>query len=315
MLELPSSWVWDYWLADDGERYHLFFLKASRALLDPDRRHWRATVGHAVSVDLRQWTEVADALVPSDGPAFDDLAIWTGSVVRAPDGTWRMFYTGVDRAHSGRIQRIGVAASPDLHTWQRVGAGPVTEPDSRWYELLADGRWRQEAWRDPWVYADPGGEGWHMLVTARANEGDSADRGVVGHARSRDLASWTVAAPLSRPGAGFGHLEVPQVATVEGRPVLLFSCETADLAPRRRAAGAGGVWAVNLGAPTGPVDVAAAYRVLDESLYVGRLVEDRGGRWQMLAFRNREPGGGFGGAIVDPMPVSWGPDGRLRVRR
>jgi hypothetical protein len=26
MLELPSSWMWDFRLADDGERYHLFFL-------------------------------------------------------------------------------------------------------------------------------------------------------------------------------------------------------------------------------------------------------------------------------------------------
>ena len=29
--------------------YHLFFLKASRALHDPDRRHWRATIGHATA--------------------------------------------------------------------------------------------------------------------------------------------------------------------------------------------------------------------------------------------------------------------------
>ena len=84
-------WVWDFWLADDGERFHLFFLKASRALLDPERRHRRASIGHAVSEDLRSWTELADALVADDAPAPDDLATWTGSVVRGPDGRWRMF--------------------------------------------------------------------------------------------------------------------------------------------------------------------------------------------------------------------------------
>jgi len=26
MLWLPDDWVWDSWIADDGERYHLFFL-------------------------------------------------------------------------------------------------------------------------------------------------------------------------------------------------------------------------------------------------------------------------------------------------
>ena len=32
MFKLPEAWVWDFWLVDDGEQYHLFFLYASRAL-------------------------------------------------------------------------------------------------------------------------------------------------------------------------------------------------------------------------------------------------------------------------------------------
>jgi len=79
-FQLPDSWVWDFWVVDDGEQYHLFFLYASRALGDPELRHHRASIGHAVSADLRSWHRVADALVPSDPPAFDDLATWTGSV-------------------------------------------------------------------------------------------------------------------------------------------------------------------------------------------------------------------------------------------
>ena len=123
MLRLGSSWVWDFWLADDGDLFHQFFLKAPRAHGDPDERHRHATVGHAVSRDLTDWVEVADALTPSPGPAFDDLAIWTGSVVR--DGTgWRMFYTGIDRADRGRVQRIGAAVSGDLLTWTRVSSEP-----------------------------------------------------------------------------------------------------------------------------------------------------------------------------------------------
>lgn len=94
MFVLPDSWVWDFWLADDGDRYHLFFLYASKALKDPDARHYRASIGHAVSDDLVNWTRVVDALVRGDAPAFDELATWTGSVVRGDDGLWRMFYTG-----------------------------------------------------------------------------------------------------------------------------------------------------------------------------------------------------------------------------
>ena len=47
--------------------------------------------------DLIHWDEAADVLAPAASPAFDDVATWTGSVVRGPDGTWFMFYTGGTR--------------------------------------------------------------------------------------------------------------------------------------------------------------------------------------------------------------------------
>ena len=82
LFDLPGSWVWDYWFADDGERYHLFFLYASRALGDPDARHYRASVGHAVSTDLVEWTQVADALVRSTDGGEGEAVGWGGGVHR-----------------------------------------------------------------------------------------------------------------------------------------------------------------------------------------------------------------------------------------
>ncbi|GAB3995128.1 hypothetical protein GCM10029992_11530 [Glycomyces albus] len=202
MLRLAASWVWDFWIADDGDRYHLFFLKAPRALLDPDRRHWRATIGHATSTDLTTWTEHADAVIPDDSPAFDDLATWTGSVVRGDDGMWRMFYTAVSRAEDGLEQRISSVVSEDLFTWRRESDRQVLEPDTRWYETAATRQWPDQAWRDPWVFRDQ--DGWHMLITARANRGASDDRGVIGHATSPDLLDWTVQprCPSRAPDSG-----------------------------------------------------------------------------------------------------------------
>jgi beta-fructofuranosidase len=309
MLRLPASWTWDFWFADDGETYHLFFLKASRALHDPDRRHWRATVGHAVSRDLKTWTEVADALVPADEPAFDDLATWTGSVVRAPGGMWRMFYTGVDRANRGLVQRIGAAWSEDLMTWHRQ-PDLVLESDHRWYERLTDQTWPDEAWRDPWVFHDPQTNRWHMLITARARQGDPFQRGVVGHAVSEDLDHWKIQEPLSTPGAGFGQLEVIQIEEVEGRIVMLFSCLHTELpAERRRAGQLGGTWCLAIDKRTGPFDVSKARRVCTEALYSGRLIRDRSGKWVMLAFRHVEDDGTFIGEITDPIPITWNRDG------
>ncbi len=304
MFVLPESWVWDFWLAHDGRRHHLFFLYASRALHDPDARHYRASIGHAVSDDLRHWTRVQDALVREDAPAWDDLATWTGSVVRGDDGLWWMFFTGSTRAEGTKnIQSIGAATSPDLVTWTRAASNPLLRADPRHYELLADGQWRDEAFRDPWVLHTDGG--WHMLITARANHGPADDRGVIGHATSLDLKRWTLQAPLTQPGQGFGHLEVPQVECVDGQWLLLFSCLGVDLAQRNRDAGRkGGVWVATASGPLGPYDLENAAPVLGEEQYSGRLVR-HGGQWMLLAFRHEDAAGGFVGEIGDPVPVHW----------
>jgi beta-fructofuranosidase len=305
VLRLEDSWVWDFWLADDGRTYHIYFLKARRSLGDPDLRHFNVAIGHATSHDLIRWGEAADVLAPAGGPAFDDIATWTGSVVRGPDDIWFMFYTGCTDSGPGLKQRIGLATSADLYTWHKHAASPVLESDRRWYEQLGP-QGHDEAWRDPWVFPDPAGDGWHMLVTARASHGAAGQRGVLGHARSRDLVRWQAQPPLSRPDTGFWHLEVPQVEVVAGRPVLMFSCMPEQLSAQRRAASArGAIWCVPGDSVLGPFDVSSAVPVTGEDLYSGRLIRDRAGRWLMLAFRNREPRGGFIGEISNPMPVSW----------
>ncbi|KRC92591.1 glycosyl hydrolase family 32 [Terrabacter sp. Root85] len=318
MFRLPEAWVWDFWLVDDGEQYHLFFLYASRALRDPHARHYRASIGHAVSSDLVSWERVVDALVRSDAPAFDELATWTGSVVRHPDGRWFMFYTGARlNEHGANVQSIGYAVSPDLYTWDKA-PGPVLEADGHWYEKYApppEGNWHDEAFRDPWVVADPDGDGWHMLITARSAAGpahdpsDRVDRGVVGHAWSADLETWELRSPLSEPGAGFGQLEVFQTHVVDGKQVLLFNCSVGDMPEAARAAGiTGGVWIASAESVLGPYDLAGAQEIDDPTLYVGKFIDDREtGETKFLAFRN-ETGGHFIGEITHPYLVTWDGD-------
>jgi beta-fructofuranosidase len=314
MLRLPGSWMWDFWLADDGERYHLFFLFASRALRDQQRRHHRAAIGHAVSDDLHNWVQVDDVVAASDPPAFDDLATWTGSVVQGPDDRWWLLYTGATLVDEQIRQTIGAATSTDLEIWQKEPGSPLVTADERWYERLGDGTWFEEAWRDPWVFADSGGDGWHMLITARANHGPPDDRGVIGHAHSADLQRWAVRPPLSKPGSGFGHIECPQLASVDGRQVLVFSCLDRQFSAARRATGAtGAVWYVPTDSPTGPFDIAAARPLTNDAFYCGRLVHDRSGQPVLLAFHNYDQTRQFRGELSDPMPVGW-EDGELKVK-
>ena len=304
MFDLPEAWVWDFWVVDDGDSYHLFFLYASRALKSPEARHYRASIGHAVSTDLTSWTRVTDALVRSDAPAADDLATWTGSVIKGPDGLWYLYYTSATAAPNGsNVQTVSYATSPDLYEWTKV-PGPILRADPQWYEVLADGQWHDEAFRDPWVFADPHGEGWHMLITARANHGPSDDRGVVGHATSPDLVAWTLQPPLSQPGQGFGQLEVFETVKLGGRDYLLFNCTAPDMSLDRRAReGHGAVWLAPADSPLGPYDIAGAQILADRRHYVGRLVTDRSGQVVFLAFRHEDERGHFVGGVIDPLPV------------
>ncbi len=318
MLRLPDSWVWDFWLVDDGASYHVFFLYASRALHDPDARHRRASIGHAVSADLVSWTRVADALVRSDAPAFDDLATWTGSVVRHPDGRWFMFYTGATSGRSGEVvQTIGYATSTDLSSWDKRGE-PVLAADPRWYEKYtseSSAHWHEEAFRDPWVFPDSDGNGWHMLITARSNRGpardpsDTLDRAVVGYAWSPDLEEWELRPPRTAAGSGFGELEVFQTAVVSGRSVLTFSCRAAHTTAAVRATGTtGGIWVTRIPSPLGPFDIAGAQLLMDDRFYVGKFIDDRDtGQTCFLAAINMVDGR-FVGELCDPFLVSWNDD-------
>ena len=66
-----------------------------------------------------------------------------------------MLYTGIDRSERGLIQRIGLASLDDLVHRDKHPANPVIEADPRWYELLDQTRWRDESWRDPWLFQAP----------------------------------------------------------------------------------------------------------------------------------------------------------------
>jgi beta-fructofuranosidase len=299
-FDLDTHWVWDFWVADDGATFHLYYLHAPKALGDPDLRHRHARIGHATSSDLSRWTDHGEVLGPGGPGDFDATATWTGSVVRGDDGLWRMFYTGsvfLEEWSSRNVESIGMATSSDLYTWEKR-PGFVLRAAPEYYEKLGDTAWPEEAWRDPWVFRDPDGDGWHMLITARGRDGDTGSGGVIGHAWSPDLDTWTVQPPLSAPARAFAHLEVLQVVDVDGGgPVVLFC------AARTSPEAGAGVWALRAGAVPRGARVDEARLILAKPYYAGRIVRDREGEPVVLAF-SEAPSGKVGPTgITDPMPV------------
>jgi beta-fructofuranosidase len=318
-LRLPDKWLWDFWLVQDGPDYHVFYLQAPSSLDRAELRHFHPSIGHAVSQDLRRWEVLPDALAPNPSAAWDDYTTWTGSVLRH-EGVWFMFYTGTSRADEGLVQRIGLATSTDLVSWTRYGEHPrLCCDDGGWYERLDRARWRDEAWRDPWVFRDEARGDFHAYFTARSRFGPEDGRSVIGHARSDDLLDWELLPPVTEPG-DFAEMEIPQLVEIGGRHYLFFStlAEAHSAARRRRVAGPAlsGTHYLVADGPFGPFSpLTDEFLVGDElgSVYGGKVIRDGDGAWSMLLWRWLAPDGSFLGDLTDPVPLLVDPSGRLRL--
>ncbi len=313
-LQLDDDWIWDFWLVSDADEHHIFFLKAPKSIDDPEARHWNVSIGHAVSTDLRTWTVADDALAPSDVDAWDDKSTWTGSVVRR-DGEWVMMYTGTSHAEDGLVQRIGLATSADLYDWVRQ-SGPRIVADPEHYETLSLGMWPDEAWRDPYLFADPSDGHMHVLLTARANQGKRFDRGVIGHARSDDLLDWEVLPPIETP-PGFGQLEVPQVIEIDDRWYLIFSSDVDTQSAERRAGGPGtGTYYLVGDSPYGPFSMVGDGALEVDAIgstYAGRIHRTTDGIPWFIAWNRRNESGDFVGDLTVPRRVETRADGSLAI--
>ncbi len=325
MLRLDDHYIWDSWVADDGDLYHLFFLQAPRSLGTPAKRHLNAVVGHATSQDLIDWDYHGICFGPAES-GWDDVAIWTGSVISDGD-QWRMFYTAVNsEGHGVYDQRIGSAVSDDLQHWTRVGTSAAIPPDPRWYKTLllqppphgeiAPYQGRSETWRDPLIVPDPAGNGWHVLICARSAFAGRNDDGVIAHAFGLDLDHLEVGPPLCQPGQGFGQLEVLQNKQIDGRWVLVFTCHPQEMTDQRKTElGECCTWSLPSPGPLGPWDISLARGFTAEpDLFAAPLVQQRNGSWALVGFRNLEPKGIDAFEILDPIPVALDDEGYLVAR-
>lgn len=123
--------MWDTWHIEHEGRAHMIYLQrlapgSTRPELEAD------SLGHAVSDDLLHWTELAPALGPGPKGGLEDMQPWTGSLIKH-DGRIHLFYTMRNTQTAGAQQRIGLATSRDMMTWQRHPGNPIIEPDPRWY--------------------------------------------------------------------------------------------------------------------------------------------------------------------------------------
>ena len=133
--------------------------------------------------------------------------------------------------------------------------------------------------------------------------------------RSSDLRTWELGPPVCEPGHGFGQLEVAQVAQVDGRWVMVFTCHPQEMTADRRArTGDYCTWSVPGAGALGPWDIGLARPfVAEPDLFAAPLVRRRDGSWALIGFRNTEPAGVLSFEITDPIPVGLDSHGTLRA--
>ena len=116
-FSLPDHWVWDFWLADDGATYHLFYLHAPHALGNPDLRHRNARIGHATSSDLMTWQ--------NHGQIFD-----VGTLESSFQGGTTSPWPGPCRQHSRSAIEMAIKTVSTSTRTRRTSGGPLTGPGS-----------------------------------------------------------------------------------------------------------------------------------------------------------------------------------------
>jgi len=311
MLKIENKWVWDHWIYDSGEDFHIFFLQANKNSLDASTRHLQASIGHAVSKDLKNWQLLPTALEKSKPGKWDDVATWTGSVVKNPDSNfYYMFYTGVTKMKGGLVQRIGCATSPDLLEWKKLDQ-PLLSANPDFYGCQETGDQHTD-FRDPWVFFNVNDQKWHMLITAMSNKDrNPKSRGIVGHAESTDLLNWKILPPLAQETT-FGQTEVLQVVEEEGKYVGIFCCGESSL-ENKPSNFKSATYSVPMDSAIGPFHFNKAQVFDADSIYAGRIIRDRSGVLNLLGFVNAINDAEAPCFIPDPIQVQLTESGNLQV--
>ncbi len=340
-----NKYLWDFWFARNGGKLHLFYLQAdqSECGFNPDLRHNLASVGHAVMTDWG-WKELdAIVLARSGERGWDNLSIWTGSVVQDPaSDLYYLFYTARCREDKTiwtpsewqRPQQIGLAVSRDLIEWKRTPQSekaPIIPNPGKMTGL--DG----VAWRDPYVIRGENGR-WQAFICARLNPHDADNKhygvdagGVIAWLESETLDEWNVAATRRLVASDeFYQLEVPQVfwrRLKDGkRFYLLFCAQQKDCSrARRQRVGedqcqTGTYYLVSDLLPHDYREVPAlkgSARLLAKGWYAGRLLDPETSETDeppaFFGFQWANDSGRFVGGISDPMPIRFHEDGTIEL--
>ncbi|MFT4899803.1 MAG: beta-fructofuranosidase [Flavobacteriales bacterium] len=190
--------------------YHLFHL------IIPNHDY----IAHAVSKDGIAWSRVKNAMFVGDPGEWDDDMLWTMDVADCEDGTFEMFYTGLQLEDRGINQRVGRAVSKDLIHWEKTFPQDLPiESSGPHYEDLENNPRTWLSFRDPFLYKHKGED--YLLICGRASHGPVYRRGAV-TTYKRNGSTFEPIKPLLYPMA-YDDIECPSLIELKGKFYLIGS--------------------------------------------------------------------------------------------
>lgn len=155
--------------------------------------------------DFLNYTDIGTVIPYDNTISSQDLALGTGSVIYGNDGLFHAYYTGHNS--SGEMlyfEKIQHATSTDLIHWTK-------QPDDGFFGAAND-------FRDPYVYYNPEGNDYWMLIVTRDSQG-----GVLKIYKSTDLVHWQNNGTFYRNPEGSYNMECPTLIYFNGYYYLSFS--------------------------------------------------------------------------------------------
>ncbi len=300
--------LWDSWFIKVNNEFHVFYLQAIPTG-DSDERHDNSvSIGHAVSEDLVYWKELPTALEKGEDDAWDNLALWTGSVIEK-DNKYFMFYTGRNKSINKKwIQKIGLAVSDDLITWEKSPRNPILQAgkyytiDNQKNKLNKIG-----AWRDPFVFYDTESNLYYMTISARDQNYGRENNGCVALAESDNLLQWKILPPVFSPGI-YDEIETTQIIYHNKLYYLFFSTHASNYQPdfAKEHGSFGGLncyYSENLFGKYRPVNENGVVPGNANEMYAIRLLYDKGDDFFAIGWLNGEKNKKIIGKLSFPFKI------------
>ena len=155
-----------------------------------------------------------------DPGEWDDDMLWTMDVADCDDGSFEMFYTGLQLEDRGVNQRVGRAVSKDLIHWEKTFPHDLpVESQAPHYEDLENNPRTWLSFRDPYLYKK--GDEQFLLICGRASSGPVYRRGCVAtYKRTND--GFEPLKPILFPLA-YDDIECPCLIEIKGKFYLIGS--------------------------------------------------------------------------------------------